>query len=130
VQFLLTILLQFNPCYYLALAFYSCNCWVPTISVLNLAIFHCYLNMLLRRRWIRILRRGVLGYMLPRLPFLRSYGVFRCSVPLRVVIVFRDITYIIIILYSWYLVICEHFWVVCVKQWILGHAYDEYLILS
>jgi hypothetical protein len=37
--FLLILLLQFYPCYYLALSFYSCTCWVPTISVLNLAIF-------------------------------------------------------------------------------------------
>jgi hypothetical protein len=57
--------------------------------------------LLRRRRWARILQRGVLGYVLPRLPFLWSYGVFRCSVSLRVVIVFRDITYVISILYSW-----------------------------
>jgi hypothetical protein len=37
--FLLILLLQFYPCYYLALSFYSCTCWVPTISVLNHAIF-------------------------------------------------------------------------------------------
>jgi hypothetical protein len=38
--------------------------------------------------------------VLPRLPFLWSYGVFSYSVSLRVVVVFRDITYVIIILYS------------------------------
>jgi hypothetical protein len=70
-------------------------------SVLNLAIFPYYSNLLLRRRrWTGILRRGVLGYVLPRLSFLWCYGVFRCSVLLRVVIVFRDIIYVIIILYS------------------------------
>jgi hypothetical protein len=37
--FLLILLLQFYPCYYLALLFYYCTCWVPIISVLNLAIF-------------------------------------------------------------------------------------------
>jgi hypothetical protein len=37
--FLLILLLQFYPCCYLALSFYSCTCWVSTISVLNLAIF-------------------------------------------------------------------------------------------
>jgi hypothetical protein len=58
-----------------------------------------------------------------------EYGVFHYFVPLRVVIVFRDNTYVIIILYSWHLVMCEHFWVVCVQQLILGHAYDEYLVL-
>jgi hypothetical protein len=33
------------------------------------------------------------------LSFLWCYGVFHCSVPLRVVIVFRDTTYVIIIFY-------------------------------
>jgi hypothetical protein len=49
---------------------------------------------------------------------------------LRVIIVFRDVTYVIIILYSWHFVICEHFWAVCVEQLILGHAYDEKLVLA
>jgi hypothetical protein len=42
----------------------------------------CYSNLLLRRRWTGILRRGVLGYVLPRLSFLCCYRVFCCSVPL------------------------------------------------
>jgi hypothetical protein len=131
VQFLLTILFQFYPCYYLASSFYSCTCCVPTISVLNLAIFPYYSNLLLRwRRWTGILQRGVLGYVLPRLPFLWSHGVFHCSILLRVVIVFRDLTYVKIILYSWHLVIYEHFLAVCVEQLILVHAYDEYLVLA
>jgi hypothetical protein len=50
VQFLLTILLEFYPCHYLALSLYSCTCRVATISVLNLAIFPYYSNLLLRRR--------------------------------------------------------------------------------
>jgi hypothetical protein len=33
-----------------------------------------------------------------------------------VILVFRDIIYIIIVLYSWHLVICEHFLSVCVEQ--------------
>jgi hypothetical protein len=37
--------------------------------------------------------------MLPRLLFLRFYGVFRYSVSLRVILVFKDIIYVIIILY-------------------------------
>jgi hypothetical protein len=116
--FLLINLLQFYPCYYLALSSYSCTCWVPTISVLNLAIFLYYSNLLLRRRgWTGILQRGVIGYVLPRLWFLWCYGVFRCSVPLRVIIVFRDTTYVIIILYSWHLVICEHFWTYVWNYW-------------
>jgi hypothetical protein len=116
--FLLTILLQFYPCYYLALSFYTCTCWVPTISVLNIVIFPCYWNLLLkRRRWIGILRRRILGYVLPRLPFIWSYGVFRYFVLLRVIIVFRDITYVIILLYSWHLVIYEHFWPYVWNNW-------------
>jgi hypothetical protein len=104
---LITILSLLLPCITILFLHY----WVPTISVLNLAIFPCYSNRLLRRRrWTGILRRGVIGYVLPWLLFLWSYGVFRCSVSLRVVIVFKDITYIIIILYLWPMIICEHFW--------------------
>jgi hypothetical protein len=116
--FLLIILLQFYPCYYLALSFYPCTCWVLNISVLNLTTFPCYSNLLLRRRiWTRILRRVVVGYVLPRLPFLWSYKVFHCSISLRVIRVFRDITYVIIILYSWHLDICEHFWPYVRNNW-------------
>jgi hypothetical protein len=104
--------------------FYSCTCWVSTISVLNLAIFPLYWNLLLRRRgWTRILRRGVLGYVLPRLSFLWCYGVFRYYVPLRVIIVLRDTIYvIIIILYLWHLVIYEHFWpyVWSSRSWVMN----------
>jgi hypothetical protein len=62
----------------------------------------CYFSLLLKRaaqkermdwRW------GVLGFVLPRLSFLWCYGVFRCSVPLRVIIVFRDTIYAIIIIF-------------------------------
>jgi hypothetical protein len=68
--------------------------------------------------------------VVPQLSFLWSYGVFRYYVMLRVVIVFRDSTCVIIIVYSWHLIVCEHFWVVCVKQLIMCHAYDEYLVLT
>jgi hypothetical protein len=117
--FLLIILLQFYPCSYLALSFYSCTCWVVTISVLNLAILPCYSKLLLRRRGLTgILQWGVLGYVLPRLSFLWCYGVFHCSAPLRVIIVIRDTIYvIIIILYSWHLVFCEHFWPYVWNNW-------------
>jgi hypothetical protein len=116
--FLLTILLQFYPCYYLALSFYSYTCWVPAISVLDLAIFPYYSNLLLQRlRWTGILRRGVLGYVSPQTPFLWSYGVFCYSVLLRVILVFRDIIFVIIILYSWHLDICEHFWSYVWNNW-------------
>jgi hypothetical protein len=92
--------MSYLPCHYLYISFIYCTCWVPTISVLNLAIFPCYSNLQLRRRrWNEILWRGVLGYMLPQLPFLWCHGVFRCSISLRVVLVFKDIIYVIIILY-------------------------------
>jgi hypothetical protein len=85
----------------LCISFISCTCWVPTISVLNRAIFPCYKNLLLRRgRWTGILWRVVLGYALPRLPFLWGYGVFRYFVSLRVVLVFKDNIYVIIRLYN------------------------------
>jgi hypothetical protein len=82
------------------ISFISCTCWVPTISILNLVIFPCYSNLLFRRRrWTGILRRGVLGYASPRLSFLWCYRVFCCSVSPRVAFVFKDINYVIIILY-------------------------------
>jgi hypothetical protein len=88
------------PCHYLYISFIYCTCWVTIISVLNLAIFPYYSNLLLRRGgWTGILRRGVLGYMLPRLPFLWCYGPFHYYVSLRVILFFKDIIYIIIILY-------------------------------
>jgi hypothetical protein len=78
----------------------------------------CYSNMLLRRRgWTGILQWGVLGYVLPRLSFLWCYGVFRYFVPLRVIIVFGDTIYVILILYSWHLDICEHFWPYVWNNW-------------
>jgi hypothetical protein len=90
----------------------------------------CYSNLLLRRRrWTRILWWGVIGCALPRLPFLWSYGVICCSVSLRVNVVFRDNSHVIIILYSWHLVIYEPFWSICMEQLILGHIYDEYSVL-
>jgi hypothetical protein len=113
------------------ISFISCTCWVPIISVLNLAIFSCYSNLLLRRRrWTVILWWGVLDYASPRLPFMWCYGVFRCSVSLRVVLVFKDIIYVTIILY---IMTFSYLWAllaVCVEQLILSHAYDEYSVLA
>jgi hypothetical protein len=92
--------MPYLPCHYHYISFIYCTYWVQTISVLNLAISPCYSNLLLRRRrWIGILWWGVLGYVLPRLLFLWCYGVFRCFVLLRVILVFNDIIYVIIILY-------------------------------
>jgi hypothetical protein len=113
-------LIPYLPCYYLCISFIFYTCWVPTISALNIAIFPCCWKLLLRRwRCTRILRREDLGYVSPWLPFLWSYGVFCHFVSLRVIIVFRDIIYIINILYSWHLIIYEHVLSVCVEQLIL-----------
>jgi hypothetical protein len=68
-----------------------------------------------------------------RCPGCQSCGVMESSaVPfhLRVIIVFRDNIYVICILYSSHLVICEHFWFICVEQLILGHTYDDYSVLA
>jgi hypothetical protein len=83
--------------------------------------FPCCTNLLLRRwRWTRFLRWGVLDYALPQLMFLWCYRVFRCSIFLESHLVFKDIIYVINILYSSHLIICEQFWFVCVEQLILG----------
>jgi hypothetical protein len=47
----------------------------------------------------------------------------------KVILVFRYIIYVINILYSEHLVICERFMPVCVEYMILGHTCDEYLVL-
>jgi hypothetical protein len=68
--------------------------------------------------------------VLPRLPFLWCYGVFRCSISLRVILVFKDIIYAIIILYICDIWLLWTLLAVCVEQLILGHAYDQYLVLA
>jgi hypothetical protein len=92
--------MSYLPCHSLYISFIYCTSWVPTISVLNLAIFPCDSDLLLRRRrWTGILQRWFLGYVLPRLLFLWCCGVFRYSILLRVILVFKEIIYVIIILY-------------------------------
>jgi hypothetical protein len=128
---LFTILLQLYPCYYLALAFYSCTCWVPTISVLKLPIFPWCTNLLLKRwRWLwRILRRWVLGYALPQLLFLWHYGVFFCSISQESHLSLwrhhfcNKYTLFMTFGYQWTLYVC-----VCgIND--PGHTCDEYLVL-
>jgi hypothetical protein len=66
-------------------------------------------------------------------PDCHSCGVMESSAILfhkRVILVFKGNIYVINILYSLHLVICEHFWSICVEQLILGHTYDEYLVLA
>jgi hypothetical protein len=89
--------MPYLPCYYLLHIIY----FLHFLSINHKCTQPCYFPVLLRRRrWTGILQRGVLGYVLPRLPFLWCYGVFRYSVSLRVVIVHIDIIYVTIILYS------------------------------
>jgi hypothetical protein len=107
--------------YYISSCYYPLHiiCFLHLLSTNHKCTRPCYSPLLLqpalrRWRWTGILWWGVLGYALPWLLFLWCYGVFRCF------LVFRDIIYVIKILYSWHLAICEHFWTVCVEQLILG----------
>jgi hypothetical protein len=116
-SFIINFFLDITPC----IIIYSCTCWVPTISVLNLTISPFYTNLLLRRWWrVGILRRGALDL---RCPGCCSCGVmesFNVLFHKRVALVFRDIIYVINILYSWHLALWEHFWSMCMEQIILG----------
>jgi hypothetical protein len=57
---------------------------------------------------------------------MESFTISFCNI---VVLDFRDIIYVIIVIYSWHLVICEHFMSICGEQVILGHTCDEYMVL-
>jgi hypothetical protein len=100
VAFLLILLLQFYPCY-LALSFYSYTYWVPTISVLNLAISPLLLKPAAQKErmdWSSSTRSSRLCVApVVVLVVLWSLPLF-CSVLLRVIIVFRDTIYVIIII--------------------------------
>jgi hypothetical protein len=50
--------------------------------------------------------------------------------PLRVILVFKDIIYVINILYTHDIWLSVSTFGVCMEQLILGHAYDEYLVLA
>jgi hypothetical protein len=90
---LFTLVLPLHIIYLLHLLSTNHKCTQP-------CYFPYYSNLLLRRRrWTGILRQGVLGYVLPWLLFLWCYGVFRYSISLRVILVFKDIIYVTIILY-------------------------------
>jgi hypothetical protein len=81
--YLICLVIPLHIIYFLHLLSTNHKCTQP-------CYFFCYSNLLLRRRWwTGILRRWVLGYASPRLPFPWCYGVFRCSVSHRVVLVFK-----------------------------------------
>jgi hypothetical protein len=126
------ILITFLPCYYyLALSFYSCTCWVPTISVLNLAIFH-----LLSKPAAQKVKMDMKKFFnkesrlaLPWFLFLWCFGAFHCSAlrenwlcPWRHYL-YNNYTFFMTFGYLWTLYVCvcginDH-----------GHRSDEYLIL-
>jgi hypothetical protein len=58
------------------------------------------------------------------------YGVFYYSISLRVILVSKDIIYVIITLYIMTFGYLCALLTVCVEQLILGHAYDEYSVLA
>jgi hypothetical protein len=59
---------------------------------------------------------------------LESFAILFCK---RVVLVFRDIIYVINILYLWHLVIYVHFLSICVEQLILGiHTMSTWFCLQ
>jgi hypothetical protein len=132
--FLLTALLPHLPCYYplhiiyfmhLLSTNHKCTqpCYFPLPYKPATSISPCHTNLLLRRWWWRIHQRGVLGL---HCPGCYSCGVMESSTVLFckiVVLVFRDIIYVLIILYLYHLVICEHFWSDP------GHTCNVYLIL-
>jgi hypothetical protein len=102
---------SFTLLLYFALSYYSCTCWVSIISILNLAIFFFYSNLLLRS-WRRfgVLRYGVLGERLLPVDCLWSYVVFpllcfnsvRLSLLLK--ILFHNKYYIL-----WHWLLCIYF---------------------
>jgi hypothetical protein len=94
--------MPYLPCYYLYISFVSCTCQVPTISVLNLAIFPLPTQTCCSEG------EGGLEFFDEEFKAMCCPGCCSCevmessaiSLRLRVVIVFRDIIYVIIILYS------------------------------
>jgi hypothetical protein len=106
--------MPYLPWYYLCISYFSCTWWVPTISVFNLAIFPCCSEGEDEQEFFD---EEVYATCCPGC---RSCGVMESStIPscLTVIVVFRDIIYVIIILYSWHLVICKHFWPYVWNNW-------------
>jgi hypothetical protein len=92
--------MSYLPCHYLCISFIYCTCWVPIISLLNLAIFSCYSNLLLRRRrCTAILRRAILGYVLPRLSFCGVMESFTVPFHSKSSYSLKTLFFVIIILY-------------------------------
>jgi hypothetical protein len=73
--FLHLTLLYFYLWYYIMHIIISRTCWLPTVSVLNLAISPCCTNLLLKSWRSFDILRWVLGERLPPVDCLWSYGV-------------------------------------------------------
>jgi hypothetical protein len=110
----ITVLSLLLPC----IIIYSCTCWVPTISVLNLAVFPLLLKPAAqneRMNWNSSMRSSRLHVALVVVPVvLWSLSLFHSAESHHSL---RDTIYVIIILYSWHLVICEHFWLCVWNNW-------------
>jgi hypothetical protein len=108
---LFTLLLPLHITYFLHLLSTNHKCTQP-----------CYFPLLLRHAaqkekmdWNSSTRGSRLR--VAPITVLVVYGVFCFSFSLRVVLIFRDLIYVIIILYLWHLVICEHFWPYVWNNW-------------
>jgi hypothetical protein len=123
-------LIHYLPCYYPLHIIY----FLHLLSTNRKCIEPCYFPLILKpaaqkkkMHWNSSIRSSRLCAALVAVPAeLWSVPLFHF---VRVVVVLRDNIYVIIILYSWHLVICEPFWSICVEQLIMRHRYDEYMVL-
>ncbi len=121
---LLSALLQLYPCYYTLHIIYSCTCWVPTISVLNLAY-------LLLRSWRRLWstsiwcsRRAIATGRLP----VELWCLSATMLPRVFDLVFCKTLFGNKYFILWHWLFCIHFlYGMCVNL-IPGHTYYEYSV--
>jgi hypothetical protein len=125
-------LIPYLPCYYLLHIIY----FLHLLSTNHKCTQPCYFSLLLKpaaekemKDWNSSTRSSRLR-VAPSCLFLWCDGVFHCSVPRRVVLVFKDIIYVIIILYIMTFGYPCALLVVCMEHLILGHAYDEYSVVA
>jgi hypothetical protein len=106
--------MPYFPWYYSCISYISCTCWVPTISVLNLANFPLLLKPAAQKEKMdcnSLMRSSSL--LVALVAQMESSAIpFRWESS-----VFKYIIYVIIILHSWLLVICEHFWSYVWSNW-------------
>jgi hypothetical protein len=86
----------------LCISFISCTCWVPTLSILNLASSPLLLKPIAQKEkmdWNSSTRSSRLR-VAPVTVHVELWSLFVVSLCLTVIIVFVDIIYVIITLYS------------------------------